>query len=122
MLSHPIFQEDVLLEPIPGNIRKAEHFLPFLRKLIVYFKKIMSTKEVQILSPLSIVYELQKDYMIEQRSLKFTHKRFCCLLNTLKVTNTSEFSDLNLVANLATMLSTFFKGFAVIIEPQQKDP
>jgi DNA excision repair protein ERCC-2 len=25
------------------------------------------------------------------------------------------------VANLATMLSTFFKGFAVIIEPQQKE-
>lgn len=46
MLQHPILQKDVLKEAIPGNIRKADHFLPVLRKLIVYFKKVMQEKQI----------------------------------------------------------------------------
>ena len=43
MLSHPILQKDVLKESIPGSIRKAEHFVPMLRKLIVYLKEKLSS-------------------------------------------------------------------------------
>ena len=60
MLSHPILQKDVLKESIPGCIRKAEHFLPMLRKLIVYLKGKLSTNQLQVLSPLKLVYELQE--------------------------------------------------------------
>lgn len=61
MLSHPIIQKEVIKEAIPGNIRKADHFLPVLRKLIVYFKKLLSAKELKCLSPLQLVYELQSE-------------------------------------------------------------
>ena len=56
MLSHPILQNDVIRESMPGNIRKAEHFLPLLKKLIIFFKDLMKSKELLILSPLKLVY------------------------------------------------------------------
>ena len=38
------------------------------------------------------------------------------------MTNIDEFGSLNLVANLATLISTYYKGFVVIIEPYPEDP
>lgn len=117
MLQHPILSKDIIQEAIPGNIRKADHFLPVLRKLIVYFKKLLSEKELQMLSPLQLVYKLQQEYFIEQRTLKFCQSRLASLLNALEVINVDDFRSLNLVANLATLLSTYYKGFTVIVEP-----
>jgi len=59
MLSHPILQKDILKESIPGSIRKAKHFLPVLRKLIVFLKDKLSSTQLLMLSPLHLVYELQ---------------------------------------------------------------
>lgn len=33
-----VFPEDILHEAVPGNIRKADHFISFLRRLIEYLK------------------------------------------------------------------------------------
>lgn len=52
MLSHPILQKDIVKESIPGNIRKAKHFLPMLRKLIVFFKEKLNSTQLLMLSPL----------------------------------------------------------------------
>ena len=60
MYSNPILQKDIIKESVPGSIRKAEHFLPMLRKLIVYLKKMLSSTQLKTLSPLSLVYELQE--------------------------------------------------------------
>lgn len=67
MLSHPVLQESVLTEAMPGSIRKADYFLTCLRKLVVYLKKLVADgdNQLQILSPLTIMYTLQKEYMIE---------------------------------------------------------
>ena len=46
MLRHPILQSDIIQEAIPGNIRKAEHFLPVMRKVIVFFKELMKSREL----------------------------------------------------------------------------
>lgn len=60
MMKHPILQSDIIQEAIPGNIRKAEHFLPVMRKVIVFFKELMKSRELQILSPLKVVFKLQE--------------------------------------------------------------
>ncbi|GFH26112.1 helicase ATP-binding domain-containing protein, partial [Haematococcus lacustris] len=39
------------------------------------------------------------------------------LLKTLEVTDTQEFIPVQLVADFATLVGTYAKGFAVIIEP-----
>lgn len=43
------------------------------------------------------------------------------LLNTLEVINVDEFRALNLVANLATLIATYYRGFVIIIEPYPED-
>ena len=72
MLSNPILTQDLSTESIPGNMRRATHFLPVLRKLIVFFKDLLNTKDMKMESPLNLVYKLQNDYFIDQRTLKFT--------------------------------------------------
>ena len=109
------------VESIPGNIRKANHFLPVLRKLIVYFKDLLNSRELIMESPLNLVYKLQEKYFIDQRTLKFTAQRLQILMNTLQIANIDQFSSLNVVANMATLISTYYKGFVVIIEPYPED-
>ncbi len=35
MLANPALPEDILREAVPGNIRRAEHFISFLRKVMM---------------------------------------------------------------------------------------
>ena len=44
MFQNPILDRDLVKEAIPGNIRKAEHFLPILKKIIIFLKKLLSEK------------------------------------------------------------------------------
>lgn len=37
-MANPILPDDILKEAIPGNIRRAEHFVAFLRRFIEYLK------------------------------------------------------------------------------------
>jgi len=39
----------------------------------------------------------------------------------LRVVNLVDFTSLNLVTNLATLIATYHKGFAVLIEPYPND-
>lgn len=121
MLSLPIFQNNLIKDGIPGNIRKAEHFLPLLKKLIVYFRDLLKSKELLMMSPLKVVYELQEKHFIDQRTLKFTQQRLQILLNTLQVERIDDYRPLNILANLVTLISTYFKGFTVIIEPYPQE-
>lgn len=66
LLSHPLLEKDVLQEAIPGSIRKAKHFIGFLRRIIVYLKEeLKKTKEVKIYTPLQLVYNLQRDCFVD---------------------------------------------------------
>jgi DNA excision repair protein ERCC-2 len=117
LLMQPVLARDMIEEGVPGNIRKAEHFLPVLRKLVLYLKELMKERSTQIKSPLSLVCELQEKHFVEQRTLKFMHQRLQILLNTLQVDRVEDFSALSLVTNLASLLATYYKGFSVIVEP-----
>lgn len=37
-LANPILPSDVLEEAVPGNIRKAEHFIIFMKRFVEYVK------------------------------------------------------------------------------------
>jgi hypothetical protein len=39
------------------------------------------------------------------------------LTKTLEITDTDEFAPLNMLANFATLVGTYEKGFAIIFEP-----
>jgi DNA excision repair protein ERCC-2 len=38
LIANPVLPDDVLQEAVPGNIRRAEHFVSFLRRFVEYLK------------------------------------------------------------------------------------
>src|SRR4051794_7511867 len=38
LMANPVLPDDVLQEAVPGNIRRAEHFVAFLRRFVEYLK------------------------------------------------------------------------------------
>ncbi|VVC98560.1 unnamed protein product [Leptidea sinapis] len=54
---------------------------------------------------------------IERKPLRFCASRLSSLLRTLRVPDPSTLAALTLVTHLATLVSTYTKGFVVIIEP-----
>ena len=46
-LQNPVIPDDILREAVPGNIRRAEHFVAFLRRFVEYLKTRMRATQVE---------------------------------------------------------------------------
>jgi DNA excision repair protein ERCC-2 len=73
-MANPVLPADVLQEAIPGNIRKAEHFVAFMKRLVEYLKRWMKITHVVTETPLSFLRQVREMTMIEARPLRF----ICC--------------------------------------------
>ncbi|KAN0123860.1 DNA repair helicase [Russula decolorans] len=120
-MSNPVLPEDLLKEAIPGNIRKAEHFVAFLKRLVEYLKTRMRVLHVVAETPLSFLQHLKDITYIERRPLRFCAERLQSLVRTLELNRLDEYSSLQKVANFATLVSTYEKGFLLILEPFETD-
>ena len=58
---------------------------------------------------------------ISPKTLQFSSSRLRTLLNTLRVTSLDEYSSIVTIAEFATTISTYLKGFSIIIEPYPDD-
>jgi DNA excision repair protein ERCC-2 len=38
LLANPVLPDDLVQEAVPGNIRKAEHFVAFMKRFVEYLK------------------------------------------------------------------------------------
>lgn len=117
-IGNPLLPEDILQEAVPGNIRKAEHFVTFLKKIVEFFKKRLKGENVEKEFPEGFVHDMYTKTALEKKALKFTYSRLNSLLRTLEVTSLEEFTPLQEVANFATLVSTYSSGFSVVFEPQ----
>jgi DNA excision repair protein ERCC-2 len=120
-MSNPVLPEDLLKEAVPGNIRKAEHFVAFLKRLVEYLKTRMRVLHVVAETPLSFLQHLKDITYIERRPLRFCAERLQSLVRTLELNRLDEYSSLQKVANFATLVSTYEKGFLLILEPFETD-
>lgn len=59
-MSNPILPQDLLDEAIPGNIRKGEHFIAFLKRFIEYLKTRMKVLHVISETPTSFLQHLKE--------------------------------------------------------------
>ena len=64
------FGIDLLTEAVPGNIRKAEHFVAFLKRFVEYLKTRMRVLHVVAETPLSFLQHLKDITFIERRPLR----------------------------------------------------
>ncbi|XP_053464236.1 general transcription and DNA repair factor IIH helicase subunit XPD isoform X1 [Nycticebus coucang] len=116
-LANPVLPDEVLQEAVPGSIRTAEHFLGFLRRLLEYVKWRLRVQHVVQESPPAFLSGLAQRVCIQRKPLRFCAERLRSLLHTLEITDLADFSPLTLLANFATLVSTYAKGFTIIIEP-----
>lgn len=102
---------------MPGNIRKAEHFLSVLRRFVQYLNGRLETDNVEKEGPVAFVASINTQVGIDQKMLKFCYDRLHSLILTLEITDTDEFLHIQTVCDLATLVGTYSRGFSIIIEP-----
>jgi DNA excision repair protein ERCC-2 len=116
-MANPILPDDLLKEAVPGNIRRAEHFIIFLKRFIEYLRVRMRVLQVVSETPLSFLAHLKEVAFIERKPLRFCAERLTSLVRTLELTNIEDFHPLQQVATFATLVATYEKGFELILEP-----
>jgi DNA excision repair protein ERCC-2 len=116
-----VLPNDVLQEAVPGNIRRAEHFVSFLRRFVEYLKTRLRVSHVIAETPPSFLQHLREITFIEQKPLKFLAERLASLLRTLEIDNLVDFRSLQKIAYFGTLVGSYNKGFLLIIEPFLND-
>ncbi|EMR82380.1 hypothetical protein ACHAP3_001570 [Botrytis cinerea] len=120
-MSNPALPDDLLKEAVPGNIRRAEHFVVFLKRFIEYLKTRMKVRQVISETPASFLAHLKEYTYIEKKPLRFCAERLTSLVRTLELTNIEDYQPLQEVATFATLVATYEKGFLLILEPYESD-
>ncbi|KAF7976297.1 hypothetical protein HWV62_6991 [Athelia sp. TMB] len=120
-MTNPLLPDDLLKEAIPGNIRKAEHFVAFLKRFVEYLKTRMRVLHVVAETPLSFLQHLKDITYIERRPLRFCAERLQSMVRTLELQRLDEYASLQKVASFATLVATYEKGFLLILEPYETD-
>ncbi|KAG8861271.1 DNA-dependent ATPase of the nucleotide excision repair factor 4 complex [Serendipita sp. 411] len=121
VFSNPVLPDDLLKEAVPGNIRKAEHFVTFLKRFVEYLKTRMRVLHVVAETPLSFLQHLKDITFIERRPLRFCAERLQSLIRTLELSGLDEYYSLQKVASFATLVATYETGFQLILEPFETD-
>ncbi|CAI5508974.1 unnamed protein product [Closterium sp. Naga37s-1] len=116
-LANPLLPADILQEAMPGNIRHAEHFLAFLRRFLSYLQTRLNTTRVESEGPLAFMHALQAATGIESKSLQLCYDHLQSLVLTLQVAEVDEMGHVQCVCDIATLVGTYTRGFAIIIEP-----
>ncbi|KAF1995012.1 DNA repair helicase [Amniculicola lignicola CBS 123094] len=116
-MSNPALPDDLLKEAVPGNIRRAEHFVAFLKRFIEYLKTRMKVLHVISEAPPSFLQHLRDLTFIERKPLRFCAERLTSLVRTLELTNIEDYQPLQEVATFATLVATYDTGFLLILEP-----
>ncbi|CAI9107909.1 OLC1v1007391C1 [Oldenlandia corymbosa var. corymbosa] len=116
-LANPVLPDDILKEAVPGNVRRAKHFVSLLKRLVQYIRVRLDTENVEKVEPVSFVQSLDQQAAINSKMLKFCYDRLHSLLLTLEISDTDEFLHIQTICDFATLVGTYARGFSIIIEP-----
>lgn len=120
-ISNPVLPDDLLKEAVPGNIRRAEHFVTFLKRFIEYLKTRMKVTHTISETPPSFLTHVKDLTFIERKPLRFCAERLTSLVRTLELINIEDYQPLQEVATFATLVATYDKGFLLILEPFESE-
>ena len=113
MASNPVLPEHVLDEAVPGNIRKGEHFVVFMKRFVEYLKTRLRVQHVVQESPAAFLADAYKKVCIERKPLRFCADRLASLIRTLEISHNNDFGGLTLISHFATLVSTYTKGQSI---------
>lgn len=120
-IANPVLPDDLLKEAVPGNIRRAEHFVAFLKRFIEYLKTRMKVTHAISETPPSFLTHLKDLTYIERKPLRFCVERLTSLVRTLELLNIEDYQALQEVATFATLVATYERGFVLILEPFESE-
>ncbi|TPX36511.1 hypothetical protein SmJEL517_g01355 [Synchytrium microbalum] len=120
-LANPVLPDDILRESVPGSIRRAKHFVNFMRRFVEYLKTRMRVMHVVAEHPSSFLQNVKELTCIEKKPLRFCSERLSSLVRTLELSDLEDFAGLQKVAQFATLVATYQKGFMLILEPFEND-
>ncbi|KAK9240259.1 hypothetical protein V1525DRAFT_395471 [Lipomyces kononenkoae] len=120
-MANPVLPDDLLKEAVPGNIRRAEHFVAFLKRFVEYLKTRMQVRHVISETPTSFLQHLKELTFIERKPLRFCSERLTSLVRTLELSHVDDFIALKEIATFATLAATYEQGFMLILEPFESD-
>ncbi|KAI9847627.1 MAG: DNA-dependent ATPase of the nucleotide excision repair factor 4 complex [Sclerophora amabilis] len=125
-MANPALPDDLLKEAVPGNIRRAEHFVAFLKRFVEYLKASKIRTRMKVLhviseTPPSFLQHLKDLTFIEKKPLRFCAERLTSLVRTLELTNIEDYQPLQEVATFATLAATYDTGFLLILEPYESE-
>ncbi|KAH9260010.1 hypothetical protein BASA81_001782 [Batrachochytrium salamandrivorans] len=113
-----VMTEEIKNQAIPGNIRKAEHFLQLVTQLVVFLKQRMDeSQRVSIETTTQILHQMETKLSIDPKTLKFCHSRLESLMQTLRVVNLEFYNTVSQMCDFLTLLSSYRDGFCIVIEP-----
>ncbi|XP_026192298.1 general transcription and DNA repair factor IIH helicase subunit XPD [Cyclospora cayetanensis] len=116
-LANPVLPSDIVEEAIPGSIRRAEHFVALMRRVIAFLKIYIKVYDLKSEGPLSFLFGFEKESLVEGSILRHFHSRLKALLLALQVTDLERLLPLTLVADFCTLVGTYWDGFIVIVDP-----
>uniref|UniRef100_A0A673KXR4 General transcription and DNA repair factor IIH helicase subunit XPD n=1 Tax=Sinocyclocheilus rhinocerous TaxID=307959 RepID=A0A673KXR4_9TELE len=116
-LSNPVLPDEILQEAVPGSIRTAEHFVGFIKRFLEYLKARLRIHHVVQESAPQFLKDIYEKVCIDRKPLRFCAERLRSLLRTLEIADIADFSAITLISHFATLVSTYSKGFTIIIEP-----
>ncbi|XP_076068552.1 general transcription and DNA repair factor IIH helicase subunit Xpd [Oratosquilla oratoria] len=119
LVANPVLPQDVIEENVPGNIRTADHFISFLRRLLDYLKMRLTASHAIQESPAGFLRDIRAKAFIDRKPLRFCSERLASIIRTLELTDIADLSPVVAVANFATLVSTYTLGFTIIIEPYE---
>jgi DNA excision repair protein ERCC-2 len=122
VMLRPYICAGILEEAVPGNIRKVDHFLNLLKRILVNLRQQLKLKEARIQSHVGYLYNLRKDVLVDAYVLKFLPFRFKVLMHTLEIEDLSDYLPLSSVCEFCAILSNYDKEFAVVLEPYPEKP
>lgn len=122
VFANPVLPPDLVDEAIPGNIRKAQNFISVMRRVVHHLKERLHCVTFTQETPNEFRHRLYTSTGaavggVDARTLKFCSSLLSTLFRTLQISDMQEFTPIQLVADLATLVGTYTEGFAVIIEP-----
>uniref|UniRef100_A0A8C2Q8L1 General transcription and DNA repair factor IIH helicase subunit XPD n=1 Tax=Cyprinus carpio TaxID=7962 RepID=A0A8C2Q8L1_CYPCA len=101
-LSNPVLPDEILQEAVPGSIRTTEHFVGFMKRFLEYLK-----------ARLRIHHVVQES---APQFLKDIYEKVC--IDRKPLSNKATYSPQSkCISHFATLVSTYSKGFTIIIEP-----
>ena len=71
VLANPVLPDEVLQEAVPGNIRNAQHFVFFLKKVVEYIKMRLRVQHVVQESPAGFLKDIYGKICIERKPLRY---------------------------------------------------